>query len=249
MPEASNTALEREAHRFPATHWSVVTQAGGPTKAAGVEAALARLCQTYWYPLYAFVRRHGFGPEEAQDLTQGFFADLLARHALAQADPARGLFRSFLLASLRHFLAKERARAAAQKRGGGRAVISLDTTQAETRFRLEAADDASPDMLFERNWALALLEHVLARLRAEQDAAGKGEQFEQMRDCLMGDPAAPRYAELAAKLGASADAVKMSVCRLRRRYGELLRDELACTVNGPAEVEAEIRHLFTVLGG
>jgi RNA polymerase sigma factor (sigma-70 family) len=232
---------------FAETHWSVVLRAGGDDTRA--HAALSRLCQTYWYPLYAFIRRHGHGPEDAQDLTQGFFAHLLENEAVAKADPARGKFRAFLLSSLRHFLANERERAQAQKRGSGRPVASLDAATAETRFGAEAAGHDSPDKAYERNWALALMEQVLHRLRAEQAAAGKGSQFEQLLDCLMGEPDAPRYADLAAQLGLGADAVKMTVCRLRGRYRDLLREEIAHTVNSPAELEEEIRHLFVVLAG
>jgi len=237
-----------EARQFAETHWSVVLSAvrGDDTRS---REALARLCQTYWYPLYAFVRRHGHSPEDAQDLTQGFFAHLLEHHALAGVHPAKGKFRAFLLASLRHFLANERARAQAQKRGGGHRLVSLDTTCAEMRFGVEAAAHESPDKAYERNWALALMEQVLNRLRAEQAELGKEKQFEQLRDCLMGEPDAPCHADLAAQLGLSADAVKMAVCRLRQRYRELLRGEIAQTVSSPAEVEEEILHLFAVLAG
>jgi RNA polymerase sigma-70 factor (ECF subfamily) len=210
--------------------------------------ALARLCQIYWYPLYAFVRRHGRGPEDAQDLTQGFFTHLLENRALATVDPAKGRFRSFLLTSLRNFMAKEWDRAQAQKRGGGRIHLPLDAASAETRYVREPADPASPDKVFERNWALTLLEQVLERLRAEQAAAGKRAQFEQLQDCLMGSPDAPRYAQLAARIGLSAEAARMAVSRLRRRYRELLREEIAQTVGSPAEIEEEIRHLFAALG-
>jgi RNA polymerase sigma-70 factor (ECF subfamily) len=209
--------------------------------------ALAQLCQTYWYPLYAFVRRHGRGPEDAQDLTQGFFAHLLENRALATVDRAKGRFRSFLLTSLRNFMAKEWDRAQAQKRGGGRIHVPLDAAFAETRYGREPADPASPDKVFERNWALTLLELVLERLRVEQAAAGKGAQFEQLQDSLMGSPDAPRYAQLAARMGLNEEAARMAVSRLRRRYRELLREEIAQTVSSPVEVEEEIRHLFAAL--
>ena len=209
--------------------------------------ALARLCHTYWYPLYAFVRRHAYGPEDAQDLTQGFFAHLLEHDALATVDPAKGKFRSFLLASLRHFLADARDRAQAQKRGGGRAPVSLDVAAAERRYGLEAAAPDSPDKVFERNWAVTLMEQVLERLRAEQVVADKRAQFELLRDCLMGEPDAPQYADLAAQLGLSQAAVKMAVSRLRGRYRQLLRQEIAHTVSRPEEVEEEIRALFAAL--
>ena len=247
MSHDSSGAFEADAVRFASTHWSVVLAAGGHDDRRSREA-LAKLCATYWYPLYAFVRRQGFGPEDAEDLTQGFFAHLLEHEALTTVDRAKGKFRSFLLASLRHFLADERDRARAQKRGGGRSSVPLDVVSAEKRYALEPADHASPDRVFERNWALALMEQVLDRLRAEQVVADKRAQFDLLRDCLMGDPEAPRYADLAVQLGVSEDAVKMAVSRLRRRYRQLLRQEIAHTVVTPAEIEEEIRHLFAALG-
>jgi RNA polymerase sigma factor (sigma-70 family) len=246
MPNCVPEHLPDGAGQFPATHWSAVLAAGRDDDTRAQEA-LAALCRTYWYPLYAFVRRQGHGPEDAQDLTQAFFANLLEHRAVAKADPARGRFRTFLLSCLRHFLANERVRAQAQKRGGGCQVVSLDAEAAETRFGAEPLERESPDRAYERNWALALMEQVLQRLRAEQAAAGKAAQFERLRDGLMGEPDAPRYADLAAQLGLSTDAVKMAVSRLRGRYRELLREEIARTVNNVAEVEEEIRHLFAVL--
>ena len=232
--------------QFATTHWSVVLCAGQGDGTRSREA-LARLCQTYWYPLYSFVRRQGHSPEDAQDLTQGFFAHLLGNHALPSVDKGKGKFRSFLLASLRNFLANERERACAQKRGGGQPVVSLHVATAESRYGLEPVDHATPDKVFERNWALTLLEQTLARLRAEQAEAGKATQFAAMQPCLMNDADTPRHAELAFQLGLSVDAVKMAVSRLRRRYRELLCDEIAQTVSSPAEVEEEIRHLFAAL--
>ncbi len=246
MPEETAENLSAAAGRFATTHWSVVLRAAHGDDPPSREA-LARLCQTYWYPLYAFVRRHGHGPEDAQDLTQGFFACLLENQALAGVDRSKGTFRSFLLASLRHFLANEWDRARAQKRGGGKVHIPLDAAAAETRYGFEPADHASPDKVFERNWALALLEQVLGRLRAEQAAAGKKGQFEQLQDCLMGGPDAPRYAELAGRMSLNEEAVRMTVSRLRRRFRELLRAEIAPTVSHPSKIEGEIRHLFAAL--
>lgn len=231
---------------FPATHWSEVFAASHDEDARSCEA-LTQICQTYWYPLYSFVRRRGHSPEEAQDLTQGFFGHLLANRALAAVDQTRGKFRSFLLASLRHFLTNEWERARTQKRGGGKPMVSLDAAVAESRYSLEPVDHSSPDKLFERNWALALLEQVLRRLRAEQVDAGKATQFAAMLPCLMDDADAPRHAELAAQLGLSVDAVKMAVTRLRQRCRELLCDEIAQTISTPAEIEEEIRHLFAAL--
>ncbi len=246
MTRDSDEAWPPQVRQFAETHWTVVLRAGGDDTRA--HEALTRLCQTYWYPLYAFVRRHGHGPEDAQDLTQGFFACLLENHALATVDRSKGTFRSFLLASLRNFLANERDRARAQKRGGGKAHVPLDAASAETRYVRESADHASPDKVFERNWALTLLEQVLERLRAEQTAAGKGAQFEQLQDCLMGSPDAPRYAAAAGRIGLNEEALRMAVSRLRRRCRELLRAEIAQTVSSPAEIEEELRHLFVALG-
>jgi RNA polymerase sigma factor (sigma-70 family) len=235
-----------DAGRFATTHWSVVLAARRNDDERSHEA-LSKLCQTYWYPLYAFVRRQGYGPEDAQDLTQGFFAHLLERHALAQVDRTKGKFRSFLLASLRHFLSDQWDSARAQKRGSGAAPIALDAAGAETRYGLEAVDQASPDQAFDRNWALALMEQVLAQLRAEQEATGKQAQFALLQDCLMGDPEALRYVDLAAQLGVGEGAVKMAVSRLRRRYRDLLRHAIAHTVTSPAEAEEEIQCLFAAL--
>jgi RNA polymerase sigma factor (sigma-70 family) len=243
--EAADTPISG-AGRFATTHWSVVLTARRSDPQHSHEA-LTKLCQTYWYPLYAFVRRQGYGPEDAQDLTQAFFAHLLERDGLANLDPAKGKFRSFLLACIRHFLADERDSARAQKRGGGAALIPLDAASAEARYGLEPANDASPDKAFDRSWALALMEQVLAQLKADQDRAGKRAQFALLQDCLMGDPGAPRYADLAAQLGASEAAIKMMVNRLRRRYRDLLRQEIAQTVTSSEEIEEEIRQLFAAL--
>jgi RNA polymerase sigma factor (sigma-70 family) len=247
MPDAGSEHFSADARQFATTHWSVVLTANCPD-GARAQVALDKLCQTYWYPLYAFVRRHGYGPQDAEDLTQAFFAFFLERKALATVDRAKGKFRSFLLASLRYFLANEWDRAQAQKRGGGHPIISLDAATAEARYRLEPADNASPDKVFERNWVLTLMGQVLERLGAEQEATGKKTQFEKLRHCLMGDPEAPAYAELANTFGLSQDAVRMAVSRLRRRYRELLREEIAQTVSSPAEIDEEIQHLFAVLG-
>ena len=247
MSAEASENVSANANQFPMTHWSLVLRASRGEDTRSHEA-LARLCQTYWYPLYAFVRRHGHGPEDAQDLTQGFFAQLLENHALATVDRGKGTFRSFLLASLRHFMANEWDRAQTQKRGGAEIHVPLDAASAEMRYAREPADPASPEKIFERNWALTLLEQVLERLRAEQVAAGKGVQFDQLQDCLMGSPDAPRYAALAARIGLNEEAARMTVSRLRRRYRELLREEIAQTVSTPAEVEEEIAHLFAALG-
>lgn len=232
--------------RFVTTHWSVVLVAGR-SDSTRAQDALARLCQAYWYPLYAYVRRQGHSPADAQDLTQAFFANLLERHALASADPNRGRFRSFLLAALNHFLANEWEKVRAQKRGGGRQLISLDLASAEERYDLEPADTASPDKLFDKHWALALLEEVLNRLEAEYRATGKADLFAALKQTLTGSRESQPYAVLATRLGMNEPAVKVAVHRLRRRYKELLHAEIANTVADPAQTDEELRQLFAAL--
>jgi RNA polymerase sigma-70 factor (ECF subfamily) len=234
--------------QFATTHWSVVLAARA-SDAVEAREALARLCEAYWYPLYAYIRRAGYCADMAQDLTQEFFARLLERDFLAAVDQDRGRFRSFLLAACRHFLANERDRERAQKRGGGRPVLSFHSRDAETRYSREPVDDLTPDRLFERRWALTLLDRVLGRLREEYCARGKGEQFDWLRTYLVGDRNALAYAEVARKLGTTPGAIKVLVHRLRQRYRELLHEEIAPTVETPEQVDEEIRQLFTALGG
>ena len=226
---------------FTATRWTVVLTAGqSPSPQAAL--ALEELCRVYWYPLYAYVRRRGYDSHEAEDLTQEFFARLLAKNSFADVEREKGKFRSFLLASLKHFLANEWDRAQAKKRGGGQSIISLD---AETRYRQEPKDELSADKLLDRQWAVALLDRVLARLGAEYAEAGKSEVFEQLKDSLTGTRDSIPYAVIATKLDTTEGAVKVAVHRLRQRYRKLLREEIAHTVASPAEVDEEIRHLFT----
>jgi RNA polymerase sigma factor (sigma-70 family) len=220
----------------------VLTAGRGSSPQAG--RALEELCRTYWYPLYAYVRRRGHSPHEAEDLTQEFFARLLAKNYLADVDREKGKFRSFLLASLKHFLANEWDRAQAAKRGGGQPHLSLDAQTAETRYQAEPADDLTPEKLLERQWALALLDQVLARLQAEFVADSKEKQFDELKLWLTEGKGATSYAVVAARLGTTEGAAKVAVHRLRRRYRELLRDEISHTVTTPAEIEEEIRHLF-----
>lgn len=250
MGTSSDIPVESAQPRdyFATTHWSIVlaAQRSDPSRAY---AALSKLCQTYWYPLYAFVRRQGHSPEDAQDLTQDFFARLLAKNYLAEVAREKGKFRSFLLAAMKHFLANEWDRARAAKRGGGQVLISLNDTEAENRYRLEPADPMSADKIFERRWAMTLLEQVLSRLRHEHVRAGKVELYEQLKACLSGARDSAPYAELAVRLKLTEGAIKVAVHRLRQRYRELLRDEIAQTVSAPAEVEEELRHLFSVLAG
>jgi RNA polymerase sigma factor (sigma-70 family) len=228
---------------FPSTHWSIVLAAAGGTTPDAREA-LEQLCRKYWYPLYAYVRRQGHLPEDAQDLTQEFFARFLEKRYLALADPHRGRFRSFLLTCLKHFLANEWDRATAAKRGGGRAVIPLDAESAENRYLAELTDDLTPERAYDQRWAVALLEHVLARLGYEYVTAGKGAQFEVLRAFLWGAQDSVSYADVAAQLHATQGTVKTAVRRLRARYQEVLRSEIAHTVATPEEVEEEIRWLF-----
>jgi RNA polymerase sigma-70 factor (ECF subfamily) len=239
------TANPQRADAFVTTHWSVVARAGqGDTTQA--RDALARLCQTYWYPLYAYVRRRGYSPQDAEDLTQGFFARLLERNSLASITREKGKFRSYLLTALNHFVADEWKRAKAEKRGGLQ-VVSFDAASAETRYLHEPIEPTTPENIFERNWALALLNEVFQRLQREHTAAGKGELFEQLKFCLTGERSSIAYAELAAGLHLSESAIKVTVHRLRQSYRELLRAEVANTVATEAEVEEELRYLFRVL--
>ncbi len=232
--------------RFATTHWSLIV-AAQDASVPEARQALAELCRLYWYPLYAFIRRNGHADDRAQDLTQEFFARLLEKDGLAAVDQSKGRFRSFLLAACRHFLANQWDRDHAQKRGGG-AVLSIDFDGAEDRYTHEPAHDETPERLFERRWALALLERVLARLRGEYEAAGKGHLFACLKGRLAGEGATASHARTAAELGVSEGAVKVAVHRMRKRYRELLRDEIAQTVDDPGQVEDEIRALFAALG-
>jgi RNA polymerase sigma factor (sigma-70 family) len=231
---------------FVTTHWSLVLSARDPG-APQSAAALEKLCRAYWPPIYAFVRRQGHKPEDAQDLTQEFFARLLEKNFLVQVNQARGRFRSFLLASLKHFLANEWNKAKAQKRGGGKIFVPIDLANTETSFGFEPADNLTAEKIFERRWALTLLDHVLRRLREEHVRDGKEKLFEQLKPTLTEDSRNVRYTEIAARLGTSEGAVKVAVHRLRQRYRELFRAEIADTVADPGEVEDEIRNLFAAL--
>jgi RNA polymerase sigma factor (sigma-70 family) len=230
---------------FVTTHWSVVL-AAARSDTTRARAALESLCQTYWHPLYAFVRRRGYSPEDAQDLTQEFFARLLERKAVATVAPEKGRFRSFLLASLNHFLADEWDKSRAQKRGGGR-VISLDLQTAEARLGEAQARDLTPEQAYEHHWAVTLLEQVYQRLGDEFRAQGKAALFQALRHTLAGESRSVPYAELGRQLDLSEGAVKVAVHRLRQRYRALLRDAIADTVASPDEVEDELRHLFQTL--
>lgn len=243
--DKAETALGA-AREFATTRWSVVMAAGAPTSSRS-EEALAQLCQAYWYPLYAYVRRQGHSAHDAQDLTQEFFARLLEKNYLAAVNRDKGRFRSFLLAALKHFLANEWDKARALKRGGGQEIIHLDAHDAETRYSLEPKELLSADKIYERRWAMLLLDRVLNRLREEQVAAGKGEQFDLLKTCLLGERSSVPYLELAGQLRMTEGNVKVTVHRLRQRYRELLRAEIAETVASPADVDEELRQLFAAL--
>ena len=232
--------------QFVTTHWSVVLEAGASDSPESNQA-LELLCRTYWYPLYAYVRRKSYSADDARDLTQEFFARLLARNYLSVADRNKGKFRSFLLGCLEHFLAREWTRAHAQKRGGGQPLFSLDETDAENRYLREPAHELSAEKIFDRRWATTLLDQAMARLREECLASKKGDLFEKSQNYLSGEKGEASYADLAATLGMSEGAIKVAVHRLRQRYGELVRAEIAQTVASPKEVDEELHYLFAVL--
>jgi RNA polymerase sigma-70 factor (ECF subfamily) len=233
---------------FATTHWSVVLGARDAESAEATEA-LANLCRTYWHPLYAYIRRRGHHPSDAQDLTQEFFYRLLDRHYLSQVDPARGKFRSFLLVAVNHFLANEWDRARTIRRGGRIQFVSFDAAQAEEQFAEEPAAALTAETLFERQWALALLKQATDALAAEFAAEGRDGQFERLKGFLIDEKRTASWAELAAAMGLTEGALKMSVQRLRQRFGRILREQIARTVAGPDEVEAEIRALLKALSG
>ncbi len=243
MPDANGPA----PGGFPTTRWSRVVAAGAGVRIES-EPALAELCSAYWYPLYAFVRRKGNDPERALDLTQGYFARLLERGIVAAADPARGRFRTFLLTDCGHYLAHEHERAGAARRGGGHAVLAIDARAAEGRYGREPAHGQTPERLFERDWALALLESVLAALRLGYERSGRGAMFEVLKGVLEAGSGRTPHAELAAQLGVSPAAAQVAASRLRRRYREAIRTAIRATVGDEAEVEAELAALFAALG-
>jgi RNA polymerase sigma-70 factor (ECF subfamily) len=230
---------------FATTHWSVVLTAG-TGDAPEARNALEKLCQAYWYPLYGYVRRRGYSPDDAKDLTQSFFAWLLERNWLGRADQQRGRFRSFLLTSFSRFLANEWDRFKAQKRGGGQ-IVALEFDAAEMLCQGELANNMTPEQSFERRWAIILLDQVMNRLSAEFAQDGKSELFAILKPCLLGERTSQPYAALADKVGMTEGSVKVAVHRLRQRYRQILRDAIADTVEKPEEIEGELRHLFSVL--
>ncbi len=238
----------RMTPEFQTTHWSVVLAARDAESPQAAEA-LAKLCHAYWYPIYAYVRRRGHQPHDAQDLTQEFFARLLEKNILSAVRQERGKFRSFIRLAVSRFLTSEWRCEHAAKRGGAHTILSLDETTAEGRYRLEPADHATPETVFDRNWAVILLEQAHNKLRSEYEKGGRSPTFVGLEPFLSGDPASESYAELGVRLGMSANAVKVAVHRLRERYGECLRQQIAQTVSTPAEVEEEIRQLFAIFSG
>ena len=247
LSDSESLSSSKQCGVFSTTHWSVVVAAKG-TDSPFVREALEKLCCTYWYPIYAYLRRRGCGEHDAQDLAQGFFAQLLQRRSIQSVEREKGKFRSFLLASLNYYVADERDRANAQKRGGGREVLSLDAQEAEQRYRLEPVDERSPEKIFEHRWAMTLLDQVLARLGQEFADAGKHELFERLQAFLVEGTGDKTLAEVAQEVGMTQEALKKTVQRMRRRYGQLFREQVAETVANPAEVEEELRHLCAVLG-
>ena len=244
--EASNCGEAAPGPVFVTTHWSVVLTASR-NDTTRAQAALAHLCRSYWYPIYHFVRRQGYSTHDAQDLTQEFFARLLEKNWLARADQSRGRFRSFLLMVLKRFMAGEWHKANCQKRAGNRHCLPLPLDTAETRYAHIPADIQTPEQAFEKQWALTLLETVLSQLRAGYEQDGKGRLFDVLKSSIIGNRETQPYAALATELKMSEDAVKMAVHRLRERYRERLKAEVAHTVASPADVENEMRHLFRVL--
>ncbi len=231
---------------FATTQWSIV-RAAGNVDSQVARSALEDLCQLYWYPLYSFVRRKGYESNEAEDLTQAFFADLLAREDLRKVRPELGRFRSFLLAALKNFLLNQWDRSQAQKRGGGRLHLSLDFSQADSQYRTVAVAEETPESLYERQWALTLLQRVNTLLKKEYENRGKGHVYDRLAEFLSGKSSESTQAAAAAELGMSEVAVKVALHRMRARFGELLRAEIRATVDSPEEIDDEISHLFAVL--
>ena len=243
----SSEARERRPV-FVTTHWSVVLSAR-QKDSPETAAALETLCRTYWYPLYAYVRRQGHSPHDAQDLTQEFFARLLQKDYLKAAAREKGRFRTFLIVALKRFLANEWDRVRAQKRGGGQPLLSLDAEVAEERYRIEPVEGATADKVYERRWALTLLDRTMTRLREEFTGGGKAAEFERLKACLTAERGEISYAEIAAALGQSEGTVRVAVHRLRKRFRAIFREEIAQTVSSAEDIEEEVRYLMGVLAG
>jgi RNA polymerase sigma factor (sigma-70 family) len=247
-PGQSSNAVAGDANRFATTQWSIVL-AAGDGRAPDSRQALASLCEAYWLPVYAYVRRLTPSAADSQDLTQGFFAHLLETDAIAKADPERGRFRTFLLTAAKNYLANERQKARAEKRGGGKAPLALDFDAGESRLTIEPAHELTPEKLYERRWVLALLDQVLDSLRNELAAAGKERHFEKLKGAIVGEVTEAVYEQAAEALGITPAAAKQSAYRLRKRYRELFRQEVARTVADEGELDAEIGRLLEILSG
>ncbi len=234
------------SNKFATTQWSIVLAAKDGTETE-VRRALDFLCNAYWYPLYAYLRRHGQDPDQARDLTQAFFADLLEKHRLQSIDPAKGRFRSFLLASLKNFLLHEVEKSQTLKRGGGIRTLSMDAEGAEIRYKLEPVDTLTPDQIFERRWGLTMMERAMERLEVETASGSNPAQFEQLKGYVTGAGAETSYREVAEQIGMTEGAIKTAVHRMRTRYGRLLREEIGETVADPSEIDDEVRHLLAVV--
>lgn len=245
-PSDDPTAAPGTNAQFRETHWSVVIAAANP-ESERAQAAMETLCRTYWYPIYAFLRRQGRPPEQAKDLTQEFFVHLLEKQTLARAQRERGKFRTFLLTVLRNLVSDLRQKEHAQKRGGGREIVSLDADEAEQRFAREPATDLDPEKIFSRRWAMTVLETVLARLAADYAARGKQALYEQIQDLLLDKKGAVSQGEIAARLGLKEGTINSEVSRMRQRFRELFRAEIAATVSDPAQIDEEARDLFAIL--
>jgi DNA-directed RNA polymerase specialized sigma24 family protein len=230
---------------FTTTHWSVVLEAQGESPAA--QQALQKLCRTYWRPIFAFLRRQGLRPDEAEDITQGFFAELLERRSLSAVRREKGRLRSFLLGGIKYFLANEGRRAMAIKRGKGQRLVPLEEFRADDRIEMEPADPVTAETIYERRWALTVLENVLARLKDEYCAAGNAALFDSLKELLPDEPGSPSQAEIATRLGMTENAVRQAFYRFRQRYQAILREEIANTVATPGDIEDELRHLIAVL--
>lgn len=244
--EKAGNAGHQRAGEFPVTHWSVLLETSSVDR-SDASPALRHLCEAYWYPLYVYVRRLGHSPEDTQDLVQEFFARFVRKRYLRCADPARGRFRSFLLTSLKHFLINEWQKNQTQRRGGAVISVSFDSQPNEDRYQLEPADEATPETIFERRWAVALMERVLEQLRVTMAASNKQELFESLIFCVSANTPAPPVSELAARLGMSDGAVRVAIHRMREQFRELLRAEVAAIVASPSDIDDELRHLAGIL--
>ena len=243
--DATDASGQHRGVAFTTTHWSVVLEAQGESPVA--QEALEKLCCTYWRPIFAFLRRQGLSPEEAEDITQGFFAELLERRSLSAVRKEKGRLRSFLLGGLKYFLANEGRRAMAVKRGKGQQLISLDELRTEEHIDMEPADPVTAEMIYERRWALTVLERVLSRLKDEYRAAGNATLYDALKQLLPDEPGSPSQAEIAARLGMTENATRQAFYRFRQRYQAILREEIANTVATPGDIEDELRHLIAVL--